>query len=207
MADLCEHKFKSVHNSYVYPLVPILTRNQLKATYKAVVELKNTSGFTYSDQDGAGIKAVMEDPWKRFIKVPLSILSVYTYVYSTLTFSSLRRLQSPSETRDFTWSTRSSCCSFQVANQHSTITLMKPLHLLHPYPPTAAGTAVIQIPSVIYSSCHLLQTRSPFHLVIRIPSCPQHLLYFLHYSPLFIRLPCMYHPLHLPQMYLPCSPV
>lgn len=52
----------------------LLMGNQLKATYKAIVELKNASGFTYSDQDGAGIIAVTEESWKQFVKVCPSIL-------------------------------------------------------------------------------------------------------------------------------------
>ena len=52
----------------------LLMGNQLKATYKAVVELKNASGFTYSDRDGAGITTVTEEPWKRFVKVRPPIL-------------------------------------------------------------------------------------------------------------------------------------
>ena len=47
--------------------------NQLKATYKAVVELKNASGFTYSDRNGAGITTVIEEPWKWFIKVLVTL--------------------------------------------------------------------------------------------------------------------------------------
>lgn len=41
----------------------------MKKQYDGVVALKNASGFTYSDKDGAGIKPEQKDIWKRYVKV------------------------------------------------------------------------------------------------------------------------------------------
>ncbi|KAG8221220.1 hypothetical protein J3R82DRAFT_1380 [Butyriboletus roseoflavus] len=40
----------------------------MRNSYFAVVALKNASGFTYSDKDGAGITLVQNDVWSRYIK-------------------------------------------------------------------------------------------------------------------------------------------
>ncbi|KAG1809208.1 hypothetical protein EV424DRAFT_1350097 [Suillus variegatus] len=40
----------------------------LKTLYNAVVDIKNTSGFTWSDENGAGIALKDDDVWVRYIK-------------------------------------------------------------------------------------------------------------------------------------------
>ncbi|KAL4066555.1 hypothetical protein J3A83DRAFT_4374613 [Scleroderma citrinum] len=50
-ADGCEHRFQL-----------------LKKQYDAVVNLKNASGFTYSDKDSAGITLPQADVWSRYVK-------------------------------------------------------------------------------------------------------------------------------------------
>ncbi|KAG1805290.1 hypothetical protein EV424DRAFT_1304639, partial [Suillus variegatus] len=40
----------------------------LKTLYNAVVDIKNTSGFTWSDDNGAGIALKDDDVWVRYIK-------------------------------------------------------------------------------------------------------------------------------------------
>jgi hypothetical protein len=42
---------------------------QMKKQFEAVVALKNASGFTYSDKDGAGITLAQADVWNRYVKV------------------------------------------------------------------------------------------------------------------------------------------
>ena len=37
--------------------------------YFTVVGLKNASGFTYSEKDGAGITLLQADIWNRYVKV------------------------------------------------------------------------------------------------------------------------------------------
>jgi len=44
---------------------------QLKKHYEAVVDLKNASGFMYSDNNGARIMLVQTDVWKRYVKVSI----------------------------------------------------------------------------------------------------------------------------------------
>ncbi|KIK73895.1 hypothetical protein PAXRUDRAFT_109524, partial [Paxillus rubicundulus Ve08.2h10] len=41
----------------------------MKKQFEAVVALKNASGFTYSDDDGAGITLAQADVWNRYVKV------------------------------------------------------------------------------------------------------------------------------------------
>ncbi|KIM65147.1 hypothetical protein SCLCIDRAFT_52028, partial [Scleroderma citrinum Foug A] len=40
----------------------------LKKQYEAVLNLKDTSGFTYSDKDGAGVTLARADTWTKFVK-------------------------------------------------------------------------------------------------------------------------------------------
>ncbi|KIK81560.1 hypothetical protein PAXRUDRAFT_122979, partial [Paxillus rubicundulus Ve08.2h10] len=40
----------------------------LKKSYNAVIDIKNTSGFTWSDQNGAGIALKNHDVWDRYAK-------------------------------------------------------------------------------------------------------------------------------------------
>ena len=42
---------------------------QLKKQYEAVLDLKDTLGFTYSDKDGAGVTLARADTWTKFVKV------------------------------------------------------------------------------------------------------------------------------------------
>ena len=42
---------------------------QLKKQYEVVLDLKDTSGFTYSDKDGAGVTLARADTWTKFVKV------------------------------------------------------------------------------------------------------------------------------------------
>ncbi|KIJ14054.1 hypothetical protein PAXINDRAFT_79922, partial [Paxillus involutus ATCC 200175] len=40
----------------------------LKAAYHAVVDIKNTSGFTWSDDQGVGVTLKHNDVWERYLK-------------------------------------------------------------------------------------------------------------------------------------------
>jgi len=42
---------------------------QMKKQYYAVLDLKDASGFTYSNKDGAGIMLPQEDVWTKYLKV------------------------------------------------------------------------------------------------------------------------------------------
>ncbi|KIK37046.1 hypothetical protein CY34DRAFT_93421, partial [Suillus luteus UH-Slu-Lm8-n1] len=50
-ADACKNKWQS-----------------LKSAYNAVVDIKNTSGFTWSDEYGAGVVNKRDDVWDRYVK-------------------------------------------------------------------------------------------------------------------------------------------
>jgi len=54
---------------------------QLKKHYEAVVDLKNASGFTYSDKDGARITLVQTNVWKRYIKVSIKHTRILKMVW------------------------------------------------------------------------------------------------------------------------------
>ncbi|KIK93870.1 hypothetical protein PAXRUDRAFT_144068, partial [Paxillus rubicundulus Ve08.2h10] len=47
----------------------------LKAAYNAVVDIKNTSGFTWSDEHSGGIVLKHDDIWDWYIKVCISPIS------------------------------------------------------------------------------------------------------------------------------------
>ncbi|KIK76216.1 hypothetical protein PAXRUDRAFT_54057, partial [Paxillus rubicundulus Ve08.2h10] len=44
----------------------------LKKSYEAVVDIKNTSGFTWNDQIGAGIQSLSDDIWIKYCKSHLA---------------------------------------------------------------------------------------------------------------------------------------
>jgi hypothetical protein len=43
----------------------------MKGLYNAVINIKNTSGFTWSDEHGAGIALKDDDVWTRYVKVSI----------------------------------------------------------------------------------------------------------------------------------------
>ncbi|KAI6106526.1 hypothetical protein EDD16DRAFT_1713324 [Pisolithus croceorrhizus] len=67
MASTCSTKWTAVHISYLCATLSIDKMPQLKEEYFAVIDLKNTSRFTWSDEHGAGMAS--HDPiWKDYIK-------------------------------------------------------------------------------------------------------------------------------------------
>ncbi|KIK80394.1 hypothetical protein PAXRUDRAFT_72139, partial [Paxillus rubicundulus Ve08.2h10] len=47
----------------------------LKKSYNAVIDIKNTSGFTWSDKNGAGIALKNDDIWDKYARVHRSTTS------------------------------------------------------------------------------------------------------------------------------------
>ncbi|KAF9235651.1 hypothetical protein BU15DRAFT_15191, partial [Melanogaster broomeanus] len=52
----------------------------LKQSYHAVVDLKNASGFMYSDTLGAGITTDAQEIWARYVKLSTFYLPLILYL-------------------------------------------------------------------------------------------------------------------------------